>query len=138
MFYIYICTYRGDGWNRNKKQHPPSVSSQMSDEFSTYQPQTSPTRTNQQQQQHPVTMSHPLRSDSPLANANNRMYGAYGNPPLYDAAGGAGINSGLPPPDLGNNVKDSSYADVHQLRQQPVSVNRNSWLLPVESITQWK
>ena len=116
MFYMY----RGDQWSGNKKQHPPSVSSQTSNEFNTYQPQTSPTRTNQQQ--HPVTMSHLLRSDSPLANANNRMYGAYGNPPLHDAAGGAGINSGLPPPDLSNN---SSHTDVHQLCQQPVSVNRN-------------
>ena len=118
--------YRGDRWSGNKKQHAPSVSSQTSDEFSTYQPQTTPTRTNQQQQ--PVTMAHPPRPDPSLATANNRMFGAYGNPPPNDAAGTAGINSGLPPPDLSNNVKGSSYTDVHQLRQQPVSVHRNGWL----------
>ena len=117
--FIVFYMYRGDRWSGNKKQHPPSVSSQTSDEFSTYQPQTTSTRTNQQQ---PVTMAHPPRPDPSLATANNRMYGAYGNPPPNDAPSGAGVNSGLPPPDLSNNIKGSSYTDVNQLLQQPVSV----------------
>ena len=45
------------------------------------------------------------------------MFGPYGNVPLNaTGGGGAGINSGLPPPDR------SFHTDIHHLQQQSVSV----------------
>ena len=113
-----VLFYRNDQWTGGKKLG--SVSSQESeDAFTTSYPPV--VRRN-----HPVTMSHVPQQGDPSSSGNSRMYGAYGNVPLNaSGGGGAGISSGLPPPDRSLHDRPI-HTDVHQLQQHPVSaVHRN-------------
>lgn len=114
-FYCVLHVYRGVQLITNYQQ-PVFISSQgRYDTFSTYQPQSTVPHIDRRQQ-YPPSMSHLPRQNPSLANANNQMYGAYGDSP--DGASGASVHSG----------KRLAYTDVSQLQQQPVSVHRNSWL----------